>query len=214
MKVRVLLGLLGHIKMKTVIGLTGGIGTGKSNISRHYQSIGIEIVDADIIARKVVEPGTPALQEIAERWDDILTPEGTLNRKKLGAIVFGDPDELHILNSITHPAIRVEVQNQIQNCSGNVVIYDAPLLFEMGWEGISVVATCTPEAQLFRVMKRDKCTEEHALQRINAQMPLKEKIALADYIIDTNGPKEETRARAFEVLELVRSVKRTYQSGK
>lgn len=188
--------------MKTIIGLTGGIGTGKSNISRYYQSIGLEVVDADIISRKVAEPGSFVLSQIAERWD-VLNPEGTLDRKKLGNIVFADPEELLVLNSFTHSAINKEAQNQISECSGDFVIYDAPLLFETGWKGLSVVTSCTPEAQLFRVMKRGY-TKEHALQRINAQMSLKEKTSLANYIIDTNGSKEETHARAFEIFEDIR----------
>lgn len=192
-----------------IVGLTGGIGTGKSTVARAYRSVGVDVVDADHIARQVVVPGTPLLKEIAARWD-VLTPQGTLDRKKLAGIVFKDPVELEALNRMTHPAIQAKAEELISQCTGDVVVYDIPLLFETGWDdGPIVVVKCPHEVQIQRVMKRDNCTREEALDRINAQMPLIEKAKMAHYVIDSDGPKEETRAKALWVLEEIRRLATT-----
>lgn len=193
--------------MTLIFGLTGGIATGKSTVAHMFTSFEIPIIDADIVAREVVEPGEEAYEKIVETFGkDILKNDQTLNRKKLGKIIFSDEKKRKQLNQITHPIIRKEMQRQkdvyIQQ-GEKCVILDIPLLFENNLTkevDYTVVVYTTKETQLKRLMKRDCLTEEEAKQRINAQMSIEKKRKRADYLIDNNGTKKETFEQVKDLL--------------
>lgn len=175
-----------------VIGLTGNIGCGKSSLSELLMSKNIDVIDADIISREIMYD--KELLEIIfyEFGTEIKNNDGTLNRKKLGNIVFNDDDMLIKLNSITHPAIKRKINDRIIDISNqgkNIVVIDAALLIEGKFLDLVdklVVITCNEEVQLNRVINRDNMTKEEALKRINSQMKQDEKIKYADYIIDNS----------------------------
>jgi dephospho-CoA kinase len=182
-----------------VLGLTGGIGSGKSMVASMFAQLGADVIDADRLARDVVEPGQPALQEIASTFGrDILLPDGRLDRGKLGRIIFADPVARGTLNAITHPRIRERMDAEIaaRQSGPGVLIVDIPLLFENERtdrvETVIVVWVDT-ETQLRRLVERDELSEHDARQRIAAQMPLDEKRARADVVIDNSGSRENTR---------------------
>ncbi|MBP3930961.1 MAG: dephospho-CoA kinase [Peptostreptococcaceae bacterium] len=175
-----------------VVGLTGNIGCGKSSLSELLMSKNIDVIDADIISREIMYD--KELLEIIfyEFGTEIKNNDGTLNRKKLGNIVFNDDDMLMKLNSITHPAIKRKINDRIIDISNqgkNIVVIDAALLIEGKFLDLVdklVVITCNEEVQLNRVVNRDNMTKEEALKRINSQMKQDEKIKYADYIIDNS----------------------------
>lgn len=175
-----------------VVGLTGNIGCGKSSLSELLMSKNIDVIDADIISREIMYD--KELLEIIfyEFGTEIKNNDGTLNRKKLGNIVFNDDDMLMKLNSITHPAIKRKINDRIIDISDqgkNIVVIDAALLIEGKFLDLVdklVVITCNEEVQLNRVVNRDNMTKEEALKRINSQMKQDEKIKYADYIIDNS----------------------------
>jgi dephospho-CoA kinase len=187
-----------------VIGLTGGIASGKSAVARLLVERGAAVVDADLLARRVVEPGQPALAELVLRFGpSILTADGTLDRKRLGALAFGDEAARRDLNRITHPRIAAASAQAIAEWSdagANVVFYEAALLVEnrthAGLAGLVVVAA-PPEVQEARVMARDNLTLEEARARIAAQLPLAEKVKVATWVID-NGSDREALAREVD----------------
>ncbi|MBP3905887.1 MAG: dephospho-CoA kinase [Peptostreptococcaceae bacterium] len=175
-----------------VVGLTGNIGCGKSSLSELLMSKNIDVIDADIISREIMYD--KELLEIIfyEFGTEIKNNDGTLNRKKLGNIIFNDDDMLMKLNSITHPAIKRKINDRIIDISNqgkNIVVIDAALLIEGKFLDLVdklVVITCNEEVQLNRVVNRDNMTKEEALKRINSQMKQDEKIKYADYIIDNS----------------------------
>ena len=193
--------------MTLIIGLTGSIGTGKSTIAKKLIERNIPVIDADLIAREVVEPGKEAYEKIVETFgEEILQEDQTLDRKKLGAIVFEDETKRKALNEIVHPAIRKEMlaqrdayMKQKEPC----VVLDIPLLYESKLthfvEKVIVVYT-DREVQLERILKRDHITKEEALQRINAQIDVKEKAKWADAVIDNNGTIEESERQLLDIL--------------
>lgn len=182
------------------IGLTGGIATGKSTVSQMLVERGAALIDADVIAREIMEPGHPVLAEVVERFGrDILLPDGRLDRKKLGAIVFSDSGQRKLLESITHPAIRAEMKGRMANIEAaeprRLVVADIPLLFESGLEGMyeQIMVVYVPRPiQLERLMLRDRLTLEQAEARLQAQMDIEEKRERADVLIDNSRGKEET----------------------
>ncbi|WP_067624072.1 dephospho-CoA kinase [Alicyclobacillus acidiphilus] len=190
-----------------IIGLTGGIGTGKSTVSSMFRDLGAYIVDADVWARKVVEPGTEGLAEIVDAFGrEVLLPDGTLNRKKLGAIVFSDDKARQTLNQIVHPRVRRgmldETRAYVKQAGDKKVIWDVPLLFEGDTRhlvGSTIVVSASPDVQLARVMARDGIDEKAALARIRAQMPLEEKRRLATFVIDNDGTLENTRKQVERI---------------
>jgi dephospho-CoA kinase len=181
-----------------IIGLTGGIATGKSTASHILNDQGIPIIDADLIAREVVMPGKEAYEKIVAFFGKkILLEDNTLNRAKLGEIIFNDAEKRARLNEIVHPAVRQEMKNQAENHlnTGNkMVIMDIPLLFESKLTHMvdeTWLIYATPEIQLKRLMERNGYTEEQALSRIHSQMPIDDKKELADVVISNNGSKLE-----------------------
>jgi dephospho-CoA kinase len=182
-----------------VLGLTGGIGSGKSSVAQMFADLGAEVIDADQLARDVVEPGQPALEEIASTFGrDILLADGRLNRGKLARIVFADPAARARLNAITHPRIRERMEADVaaRRSGPGVLILDIPLLYEN--DRVSavekvIVVWVDPETQQRRLSLRDGLGREETLQRIAAQMPLDAKRARADHVVDNSGSQQDTR---------------------
>ena len=185
-----------------LVGLTGGIATGKSTVDGLLRDLGAEIIDADVLAREVVEPGEPALDEIvAEFGRGVLEPGGCLDRKALGAIVFADPERRRKLEAMTHPRIRERFQRQLEVLAAcgfrGLVIFDAAVMIESGnyrnMDRLVVVVTDEP-TQIARLMARDGIARDEAIRKIRSQMPLAEKAKLADYVIDNSGDPAATAA--------------------
>ncbi len=179
------------------IGLTGGIASGKSTVSTYLSKCGLPVVDADKIARKLAEQGGAIWKAYAERYGSkAINADGTLDRKKLGEIIFSSPMELEWVNSTTHPLIRAvcfEEIADIEKNGSNIVILDIPLLFETGWQKYvdeSWLVSIPKEIQLHRIIQRDGLSIQEAEKRIAAQMTLEEKSRLADKIIDNSGSLE------------------------
>jgi dephospho-CoA kinase len=195
-----------------VIGLTGGIASGKSTAARTLAELGAPIIDADQLARDVVAPGRPALAEIVQKFGrEMLSPDGTLDRKRLGAVVFADAEARRALNAITHPRIAMETQarlGELREAGAPVAIYEAALLVEngvhKGLDGLIVVA-CDEATQLGRLMARDGIDEAAARARIAAQAPMAEKIAAATWVVDTGGPLADTKRQLARVWEEILS---------
>ena len=189
------------------IGLTGGIATGKSTVSSLLARKGALLVDADVIARDVMLPGHPVLEEVAAHFgQDLIGPDGQLKRKKLGEIIFNDPDKRAKLNAITHPAIRKEIRRQMEDYNtkhpGKLVIVDIPLLYESELQSLfdQVLVVYVPkDIQTRRLMERDGLTSEQAAVRLNSQMDIELKKDLADIVIDNSLGLEQT---ALQVDEL------------
>ncbi|MFB9278055.1 dephospho-CoA kinase [Cohnella cellulosilytica] len=182
------------------IGLTGGIATGKSTVAKLLTERGALLIDLDKIAREVVEPGQPALLAIAERFGQaVLQPDGSLDRKRLGSIVFADSAERKALEAITHPAIRAVMKERMARGEteepDRLVVVDVPLLYESKLESYfhRVMVVYAPrETQLDRLIERDGLSREEAEQRLAAQMDIEEKKRRADVLIDNGGTPEET----------------------
>ncbi|PTL78299.1 dephospho-CoA kinase [Vitiosangium sp. GDMCC 1.1324] len=189
-----------------IYGLTGGIASGKSTVSRMLRELGAQVLDADVIAREVVEPGTPGLQAVAERFPGVVGPDGRLDRAKLGARVFADPAERAALNALLHPLIGQQFLLRTQALAEQGVeriIYDAPLLIENRLHEAmndGVVLVWVPrEVQKARLMTRDGLDEAAAEARLAAQLPLDEKRPHATWLVDNSGDVGATRARVEEV---------------
>jgi dephospho-CoA kinase len=194
------------------VGLTGSIAVGKSFVSGVLAELGCHVVDADELARKVVEPGTKGLREVVDAFGaGVLRDDGTLDRAALGSLVFGSEEKRALLNSILHPIIMAEqdalLNSWEQEDPRGVGIVDAALLIESGgyrrFDKL-VVVHCQPEVQLERLMRRNRLSREEALARINAQLPREEKLKHADFAVDTSDGFDETRARVREVYEELR----------
>lgn len=186
------------------IGLTGGIASGKSLVAALLRGRGVEVIDADAIAREVVEPGQPALAEIAARWPAVIR-EGRLDRKALGAVVFADAAQRAELERIVHPRIQQEVARRLAGLEARGVprvVYEAALLMENGLDGAmdgTILVAAPPELQARRLRDRDGLAEAEARARIAAQMPLQEKLARATFVIENTGTPEDLRRRVDEV---------------
>ncbi|PEI91072.1 dephospho-CoA kinase [Bacillus pseudomycoides] len=194
--------------MTIVIGLTGGIASGKSTVSQMFRELHIPVIDADIIAREVVEQGKEAYKEIVDVFgEEILQADGELDRPKLGSIVFHNEEKRLRLNKIVHPAVRKEmnVQKDMYIKEGmQAVVLDIPLLFESKLTSLVdqiLVVAVAPSTQLERLMKRNGFIEEEAKARIDSQMSLAEKITLADKVIYNDGTIAETKAQLHRILK-------------
>lgn len=191
-----------------IIGLTGSIASGKSTVAKMLEKYRFPIVDADQVARLVVEPGEPALAEIVAAFgEEILLEDGTLNRKKLGDIIFHEPSKRAILNGIIHPAIRKEMLRQRDewlNNGAEVVIMDIPLLFESKLQHFVekiLVVSLSEEKQLERLMERNQLNEEEARARISSQLPLSVKEEGADAVIYNESTLEKTEQQLNYILK-------------
>jgi dephospho-CoA kinase len=197
------------------VGLTGSIGVGKTFVASVFIELGCHVLDADLTAREVVMPGTPGLKAITQEFgEEILNTDGTLDRKRLGALVFADENRRQRLNHILHPFI-IARQDEIlreweREDPEGIGIVDAALMIESGgykrFDKL-IVVHCRPEVQLERLMLRDKLSREEAERRINSQMPQEEKQKFADYLIDTSDGFDLTRARIVEVYNQLRVIR-------
>jgi dephospho-CoA kinase len=193
--------------MERIIGITGGIASGKSSVSTFIKELGFPVVDADLAAREVVDPGEEAYHEIVKEFgESILQPDGGIDRAQLGALIFHDEEKRLHLNSIVHPAVRKrmkELTEKAFQAGAETVFLDIPLLFESKLtymvEKILLVYV-DEEVQLARLMNRNNLSEKDALARIASQMPLSEKEALADAVVNNNGELEETKEQVRLVL--------------
>lgn len=190
--------------MPTVIALTGGIAAGKSTVARVFARQGARIVDADKVAREVVEPGRPALAEIRETFgDEVIRPDGSLDRKALAERVFGDPEALARLNAITHPRIRDRVAERIAAAPDeSIVVYDVPLLVEadLPQPFDAVVTVSAPaEERVSRLVSERGYTAVEAAQRVAAQASDADREAIADYVVDASGDLAGTERHALQV---------------
>ena len=188
--------------MAKVIGVTGGIASGKSLVSAYLIAHGFPIVDADIVAREVVASDSIGLKKVAATFgNEIVDTKGNLDRKRLAKIVFADDSQLKLLNDILQPLIRQQIQQELQQfiAQGQEYIFlVAPLLFEENYQSMCdeiMVVTVTLQTQLQRLMSRDQLNEQQARRRIAAQWPLSRKIALADVVIDNEGTIAQTKAQ-------------------
>lgn len=178
------------------VGLTGGIATGKSTVSRYLQEKGIPVVDADVIARRIVEPGKPAHADLMRVFPEAFHGE-ELDRAKLGQLIFHDKEKRELLNSITHPRIRGEILSDAEAAEANgakLVVLDIPLLLEGNWRELVdqvVVVYCPEETQLERLMKRNGLTRDEALARLKSQMAIEEKRQKADVVLDNSNSLEK-----------------------
>ena len=196
------------------VGLTGSIATGKSFVSKVLAELGCHLIDADETAREVVAPGSPALREVAQEFgSEMLNDDGTLDRAKLAAVVFGDPARLQVLNGILHPYIIAKQDERLREWEAvdpeAIAVVDAALMIESGgykrFDKL-IVVHCDEEVQLQRLMARNNLTREEAERRIGTQMPQSEKMKFADYLIDTTDGFEPARLQTTAVYEsLVRA---------
>lgn len=202
------------------IGLTGGIATGKSTVSALVRQAGFPIVDADIVAREVVEPGTPTLEKIKLAFGPGIIDNGVLDRRKLGQIVFEDGAQLKKLNDIMQPAISSAMADKInfwrlQNVP--ILVLDVPLLFERDYDKNKsvdkiIVVTASEEVQLSRLENRDQLSNMEARNRVKAQLPMSQKIARADYVIDNNGRIEELQEQVTVLIKKIKEIASTHDA--
>jgi len=192
-----------------VWGLTGGIATGKSTVSVWLKAAGLPVIDADVIAREVVAPGTEGLRQIATTFGKLYLTAGELDRKQLGQLVFHDPAQLKRLEAITTPLIKAEIQRQLavyRQQKVPVVIIDAPTFFESGYletltDHVMVVATDVA-TQKSRLMARDQLSADDAQARMDRQWPIEQKVARATVVIDNGGTIAETRQQVVKWLDM------------
>ena len=192
-----------------VIGLTGGIASGKSTVSNILKKAGAVIIDADRIARDVVKKGLPAYQEIRDTFgDNVLSPDGEIDRSVLGDIIFNDPQKKQLLNRIVHPYVSKETNFQLKHIEkthpNTIVILDIPLLMEaqMHKDFSDIIVVYVPEhTQIERLMQRDGISKADARARIHSQMPIEEKKDLATIVIDNSGTRENTRKQTLDIFQ-------------
>ena len=201
-----------------VVGLTGGIVSGKTTVARMFKELGAKIIDADIIAREIVQPNKKAWTKIVENFgEEILKENQEINRKKLGSIVFSNQTKLNLLNKITHPVIieniklhLSQIRQQATRDNEDVTcIIDAPLLFEAQLEKLmdkTIVVYISEKEQLIRLLKRDGISTEEAYKRIRVQMPLKVKTNLADYVIDNSLSPENTKKQVIHLWKKLNDI--------
>lgn len=187
-----------------VLGLTGGIASGKSHVSRYLQSLGLPVIDADAISRSLTAENGPALPLIRAAFGDgVFLPDGTLSRRALGDLVFSHAPSLDALNRLMHPLIFQEIDRRLSGLSAPIAVLEIPLLFETGAQSLcdEVWTVAVPyEMQLRRLMRRSGLSADQARRRIQSQMPTEDKKRLSDRVIDASGPYPETEAQALQFL--------------
>lgn len=191
-----------------LIGLTGGLATGKSTVARMFQQCGARIIDADELARQVVQPGKPAWKDIVRTFGrQVLRSDRTLDRAALARLVFADRAKLARLNAIVHPRVAREQAGLTREIAGKdrhaLIVYDVPLLFEAGVQkrmDRTIVVTADRNTQLARLVRRNGFTRSEALRRLRAQMPLAKKVRLADYVLDGTTPRHVLRRQVAAIV--------------
>jgi len=194
-----------------LVGLTGNIGSGKSTVAGMFAARGIPIIDADALAREVQAPGQPAHADIAAAWPEVVGPDGKLDRKRLGAIVFADPAARRRLEAITHPRIQELSRARmaaLADAGHALAIYEATLLIESGRDkelDALIMVTASPATQIARVVARDGAREEDVRARLRAQLPQEDKVRLATYVVDNDGDLAATEAQIDRIVAELRS---------
>jgi dephospho-CoA kinase len=188
-----------------VIGLTGGIGTGKSTVAQFLEEQGATVISADLLGHEVYTPGRPSYHELIEAFgNDIVAPDGAIDRKNLGSIVFADPKELAKLNAIVHPRMKGMMRERLQEMEAEgltVAVIEAAILLEAGWDDLTDeiwVTVAPPEIAARRVAERSNLPIEQVMERINAQMTNEERTERANVTIDTSGDMDSTRRQAAD----------------
>jgi len=197
-----------------IVGLTGGVASGKTAVSRVLKEEGAYIIDADQIARELVQPHKPAWKELIRAFgQEILQEDGSIHRKKLAEKVFADPKQRRLLNQILHPRIKEEMDRRTKTIGEKdpeaIVVIDAPLIVELGEHREMdklIVVTTTQTQQIERLKDRNGTSPDEALRIVSSQMPVKEKLKFADYVIQNKGSLEETRKRAKEIFKDLKKV--------
>jgi dephospho-CoA kinase len=187
-----------------IIGLTGGIGSGKTTVAEIFQSLGITVIDTDIIARQLVELGQPAYKEIISTFDNIVDTDQQIDRNKLRDIVFDNPEQRTRLEQILHPRIQEQVKQRLASCSGEYVVVVVPLLVEKGkWSFIDrvLVVDCEPEQQLKRAMKRDGASASQIRKILQSQASREQRLACADDIIENQQDRREQLVKQVQMLD-------------
>lgn len=194
--------------MTYFLGLTGGIASGKSTADEFFKKKKIPIIDSDLIAHRIMEIGQNGYKAVVDYFGtDILNDDQTINRRKLGGIVFNDKAKLKKLNELTHPLVHQEIKQQMAQYRVNqekLVVIDVPLLFESGFESLCngvLVISITPELQIERLMKRNAFTKKEAIARINNQMPLSEKEKRATYVVANTGTIDDLEKKLSDLLQ-------------
>lgn len=199
------------------VGLTGGIGSGKSEVTRRLAALGAYVVDADVLAREVVEPGTPGLAAVAAEFGaEVLRPDGSLDRDRLGAIVFADPAARARLNAIVHPLVGAATAERFAAAPADaIVVHDVPLLVEVGLAAaydVVLVVAATPETQGSRLVRARGMSADEARSRIAAQAPLADKLAVADFVITNDGSLDDLDRQVQAVWLALQDRRRTRPS--
>jgi dephospho-CoA kinase len=196
-------------QMKKVIGVTGGIASGKSNVLSVIKNLGYKVIDTDIIAQELQQKNMPIYNAIKETFgSEYFTLDGELDRKKLGSLIFHNEEAKNKLNSISHPLIHEVVLDEIGKSNG-IIFIDVPLLYESGFDSLCDKVLCVylnRETQIKRLMERDNIDLEYAKSKINSQMDLNKKKEMADYVIDSKGSLGETRCQVLKILEEIKGV--------
>jgi dephospho-CoA kinase len=198
--------------MSLHVGLTGGLASGKSFVGKVLQELGCFLIQADELGRTVIEPGGEAYDAVVREFGpESLNADGRIDRRRLGAIVFSNPARLAQLNALVHPHVRARAQalaeGYFRDHPDGIVVTEAAILIETGsFRNYArlIVAVCRPEQQIERAMARDGLSRQEVLDRLKRQIPLEEKVKYADYIVDTSGPKEQTRERTRVVYQSLR----------
>jgi dephospho-CoA kinase len=193
-----------------VVGLTGGIGSGKTTVAQMFAARGIPVIDADALAREVVAPGGPAHADVAAAWPEVIGRGGTVDRKRLGKIVFDDPTARKKLEGFTHPRIQAVADARmagLADAGERLALYEATLLVESGrWRDFDglIVVVASPETQVARAMARDGLSREEAEARVRAQMSTEDKLRVATEVIDNDGALAATEAQVEVLLSKLR----------
>lgn len=188
------------------IGLTGGIATGKTTVSKYLQSLGIKVIDADLIAREVLDLYPEIMDYVRERYGDRVIKEGKLDRKALGKIVFQNKEELKRYLQVIMPRIRHEIEKRLEESVEEITVLDAPLLFEEGFHkdvDLTITVYADESVQLQRVRERDGFTEDEARNRVSAQMDLREKMNRSTFVLNNSGSLEDTLLDLHAILEKI-----------
>jgi dephospho-CoA kinase len=193
------------------VALTGGIGTGKTYVLSRFATLGVPTIDADKLVRQMLGPGSDICRQVAARFGpDVVTPEGGIDRKRLAIVVFSDSTARRDLEAIVHPVVWLAIRERLDGLSAAglhaVAVADIPLLYEAGRQAMFdrvIVAACSPERQIQRVMERDELSEAEARRRLEAQWPIAEKARRADFVIRTDGTFAETDRQVADVLRLL-----------
>lgn len=194
-------------KKRTILGITGSFGSGKTTVARNFKSLGAKIIDADKIAHRLIKPQTKIYKRIINTFsEDILKKNRTIDRDKLGEIVFNNKNLLKVLNKIIHPQVIRIIKREIKTSSQEVIILDAPLLIEVGLKKLVdklIVVKITRKKQMERILHKMSLSKTDILKRIRHQIPLKDKVRIADFVVDNSGTVENTKRQVIRIWELI-----------